>query len=116
MLGVRSVGSPEASIPDAAGLVFACLGIALARPGSAVAVSVFMNAIAAGPGWRTWPSGPCPRSPTPWPPTPSSALSAPGSPPQHLADEAATPLALLGGLILWPLRLAQAPVSTAPRR
>ena len=53
-----------------------------------------------------------PRSPTLWPPTPSSALSAPGSPPQHLADEAATPLALLGGLILWPLRLAQAPVST----
>ena len=34
------------------------------------------------------------------------------SSPQHLADEAAIPLALLGGLILWPLRLAQAPVST----
>ena len=31
---------------------------------------------------------------------------------QHLADEAATPLAILGGLLLWLLRLALAPAST----
>ena len=34
------------------------------------------------------------------------------APRQHLADEAATPLAILGGLALWLLRLALAPAST----
>ena len=54
----------EAAIPDAAALVFACLGIALACmaagrsvPGllnvAAVGTSVFMNTIAASPGWRS---------------------------------------------------------------
>src|SRR5712671_6001974 len=53
----------EAAIPDAAALVFACLGIALALHGRralraralnlvSVGASVFMNAIAAAPGWR----------------------------------------------------------------
>src|SRR6266496_3948081 len=53
----------EAAIPDAAALVFACLGVALALHGrralrartlnlASVAASVFMNAIAAEPGWR----------------------------------------------------------------
>ena len=52
-----------APIPDAAALVFACLGIALALHGrqairarilnvASVGTSVFMNAIAAAPGWR----------------------------------------------------------------
>src|SRR6266852_161323 len=70
----RDTGAPPASRPasdrsglwlrnDAAGLVFACLGIALALHGrralrartlnlAAVGASVFMNAIAAEPGWR----------------------------------------------------------------
>ena len=43
-------------------------------------------------------------------------LSRPGCGHQHLtaalADETATPLAILGGLILWLLRLALAPAST----
>src|SRR5262249_54555152 len=54
----------EAAIPGAAALVFASLGIALALHGrralraralnvASVAVSVFMNAIAAAPGWRS---------------------------------------------------------------
>ena len=58
-----AVAALEASIPDAAALVFACLGIALALYGrralraralnlASVAASVFMNAIAAAPGWR----------------------------------------------------------------
>ena len=58
-----NVAALEASIPDAAALVFACLGIALALHGrralraralnlAAVGASVFMNAIAAAPGWR----------------------------------------------------------------
>ena len=57
------VAALEAVIPDAAALVFACLGIALALHGrralraralnlAAVGASVFMNAIAAAPGWR----------------------------------------------------------------
>ena len=58
-----AVAGLEAAIPDAAALVFASLGIALALHGlrairvralnvASVAVSVFMNAIAAAPGWR----------------------------------------------------------------
>ena len=77
---LRVVAALEAAIPDAAALVFACLGIALALHGrrairaralnlASVGASVFMNAIAAAPGWRTWPSGPCPRSLMPWPVT-----------------------------------------------
>jgi len=57
------VAALEAAIPDAAALVFACLGIALALHGrralraralnlASVGTSVFMNAIAAEPGWR----------------------------------------------------------------
>jgi len=57
------VAALEAAIPDAAALVFACLGVALALHGrralrartlnlASVAASVFMNAIAAEPGWR----------------------------------------------------------------
>ena len=57
------VAGLEATIPDAAALVFACLGIALALHGrravrarilnlASVGTSVFMNTIAAAPGWR----------------------------------------------------------------
>ena len=57
------IAALEAAIPDAAALVFACLGIALALHGrralraralnlASVGASVFMNAIAAEPGWR----------------------------------------------------------------
>ena len=53
----------EAAIPDAAALVFACLGVALALHGrrairarllnmAAAGTSVSMNVIAAAPGWR----------------------------------------------------------------
>ena len=58
-----AIAALEAAIPDAAALVFACLGIALALHGrralraralnlASVGTSVFMNAIAAEPGWR----------------------------------------------------------------
>jgi hypothetical protein len=58
------VAGLEAAIPDAAALVFACLGIALALHGrrairaralnvASVGASVFMNVIAAAPGWRS---------------------------------------------------------------
>jgi hypothetical protein len=75
------VAAREAAIPDAAALVFACLSIALAPPGrrairarllnlASVGTSVFMNTIAAAPGWRNLAVWAMPRSPTPWPATP----------------------------------------------
>jgi hypothetical protein len=84
-----AIAALEAAIPDAAALVFACLGIALALQGrralraralnlASVGASVFMNAIAAAPGWRNLAIWAMPPSPIPWPATPSSASSAPG--------------------------------------
>ena len=57
------IAALEAAIPDAAALVFASLGVALALHGrralrartlnlASVAASVLMNVLAAGPGWR----------------------------------------------------------------
>ena len=119
------VAALEAAIPDAAALVFACLGIALALHGrralrarvlnlASVGTSVFMNAIAAEPGWRNlaiWALPPV-----------AYALASDTligvvrawtlARHQHLTADAATPLAILGGLLLWLLRLALAPAST----
>src|ERR1039457_203789 len=58
-----AIAALEAAIPDAAALVFACLGVALALHGrrairartlnlASVGTSIFMNTIAAAPGWR----------------------------------------------------------------
>ncbi|MGH7733379.1 MAG: type IV secretory system conjugative DNA transfer family protein, partial [Gemmatimonadales bacterium] len=60
---VPAIAALEAGIPDAGALIFAALGIALALHGrralraralnlASVAASVFMNVIAAAPGWR----------------------------------------------------------------
>jgi hypothetical protein len=117
----------EAAIPDAAALVFACLGVALAMHGrrairarllnvASAGASVFMNVIAAAPGWRdlaVWAM----------PPTAYALASdtligvvrtgviarypdAPG-----LAEET-TLLTVASGLALWLLRLSIAPGST----
>ena len=120
----------EAAIPDAAALVFACLGVAVALQGgrairarllnvaSAVA-SVFMNVIAAAPGWRNlavWAMPPV-----------AYALASDtligvvrtGTHARRQADEGpgrtaeVSLLAALGGLALWLLRLGLAPRSTA---
>jgi hypothetical protein len=119
------VAALEAAIPDAAALVFACLGIALAMHGrralraralnlAAVAASVFMNAIAAAPGWRNLAIWAMP--PVAYALASDTLIAVVRTRHQHLAaagaDEAATPLAILGGLILWLLRLALAPSST----
>jgi hypothetical protein len=120
-----AIAALEASIPDAAALVFACLGIALALHGrralraralnlASVGTSVFMNAIAAAPGWRNlaiWAMPPIAYA------LASDTLIAVIRARHHylnaaLTDETATPLAILGGLILWLLRLALAPAST----
>jgi hypothetical protein len=123
------VAGLEAAIPDAAALVFASLGIALALHGrrairaralnvASVAVSVFMNVIAAAPGWRSlaiWAMPPVAYALASdtligvvraWVIARQRALNV------RLADEQVTPLSVLGGLLLWLLRLALAPAST----
>jgi hypothetical protein len=120
-----AIAALEASIPDAAGLVFACLGIALALHGrralraralnlASVGASVFMNAIAAAPGWRNLAIWAMP--PIAYALASDTLIAVVRAHHQHLnaalADETATPLAILGGLILWLLRLALAPAST----
>jgi len=124
-----AVAALEAAIPDAAALVFACLGIALALHGrralrpralnlASVGASVFMNAIAAAPGWRNlaiWSMPPIAyalASDTLITVVRASALARHQHLGTALTADQATPLALLGGLILWLLRLALAPAST----
>jgi hypothetical protein len=123
------VAGLEAAIPDAAALVFACLGIALALHGrrairarifnlASVGTSVFMNTIAAAPGWRNlavWAMPPVAyalASDTLIGVVRVRAIARHHDLGTALAPEAATPLAALGGLVLWLLRLALAPVST----
>ena len=124
-----AVAALEAAIPDAAALVFACLGVALALHGrralrartlnvAAVGTSVFMNAIAAEPGWRNlaiWAMPPVAYALASdtligvvraWVIARHRQIGA------ALAAEQATPLAIIGGLVLWLLRLTLAPAST----
>jgi hypothetical protein len=124
-----SIAALEAAIPDAAALVFASLAVALALHGrralraralnlASVGASVFMNVIAAAPGWRNlaiWAMPPIAYALASdtlvgvvraWTLARHEHLAA------ALAGDAATPLAIVGGLILWLLRLALAPAST----
>ena len=126
---IAAVAALEAGIPDVAALVFASLGIALALHGrrairarvlnvGAVATSVTMNVLAAGHGWRDlaiWAMPPIAyalASDTAiavvraWTIARQKALN------EALAGEETTPLAIIGGLLLWVLRLALAPAST----
>ena len=126
---LAAVAGLEAAIPDAAALVFACLGVALALHGrralrartlnvASVGASVFMNVIAAAPGWRSlavWAMPPVAyalvsdtligvlRS---WVIARHKQLNV------SLAADEVTPLAVIGGLVLWLLRLSLAPTST----
>ncbi len=79
--GIAVAAALEAAIPDAAALVFACLAVALALHGhhavrarllnaASAGTSVFMNVIAAAPGWRDVAVWVMPRPPTRWPATP----------------------------------------------
>ena len=124
-----AIAALEAAIPDAAALVFACLGIALALHGrralraralnlAAVGTSVFMNAIAAAPGWRNlaiWALPPIAyalASDTLIGVVRAWAIARHRQLAAALAADTATPLAILGGLALWLLRLTLAPAST----
>ena len=121
------VAALEAAIPDAAALVFACLGIALALHGrralraralnlASVGASVFMNAIAAAPGWRNLAIWAMP--PVAYALASDTLIGVVRARARHvqpgaaLAADAATPLTVLGGLARWLLRLALAPAST----
>src|SRR6266568_2868562 len=123
------VAALEAGIPDAGALVFASLGVALALHArrairarvlnvACVGISLAMNALASAPGWRDVAIWVMP-----------SAVYALASDTligvirawviarerrtgQVIADDEATPMAMIGGLFLWLLRLALAPPST----
>ena len=121
------IAALEAGIPDVGAVIFAALGIALALHGrhalrprvlnlACIAISLVMNALASAPGWhdlaiwvmpagtyalasdtligvvRSWVIA-----------TARTAVS---------AEYEATPLAVLGGVLLWLLRLVLAPRST----
>ena len=123
------VAGLEAAIPDAAALVFACLGIALALHGrravrarilnlASVGTSVFMNTIAAAPGWRdlaVWAMPPVAyalASDTLIGVVRAAAIARHQDLGVAMAPEERTLLAVAGGLVLWLLRLALAPAST----
>jgi hypothetical protein len=123
------VAAVQAAIPDVAALVFASLGIALALHGrravraralnvAAVATSVAMNALAAAPGWRAlavWvlpPTAYALASDTLIGVVRAWAIARQQQRDQRLAGDEATPLAIVGGVLLWWLRLALAPMST----
>jgi hypothetical protein len=119
----------EAAIPDVAALIFATLGIALALYGkrairarvlnvTAVATSVVMNALAAAPGWRAaaiWIMPPVAyalASDTSIGVVRAWTIARQQELNMALADDEPTPLAIVGGLLLWLLRLVTAPMST----
>ena len=123
------VAGLEAAIPDAAALVFACLGVALALHGrralrarllnvASAGASVFMNVIAAAPGWRdlaVWAMPPAAyalASDTLIGVVRAWVIARHQELDSSLAAEQVTLLAMAGGLVLWLLRLSLAPAST----
>jgi hypothetical protein len=127
--GSAVIASLEAAIPDAGALIFAGLGIALAlhgrralRPRSlnlvCVAISLTMNAMAAGRGWRDVAIWVMPAavyalaSDTLIGVVRARALARMTADGQVLAADEATPLAAAAALLLWLLRLSLAPAST----
>ena len=126
------IAALEAGIPDTGALIFAALGIALALHGrralrprtlnvACVGLSLTMNAIAAGPGWRNAAIWVMPAavyalaSDTLIGVVRAWALARMHSTGQALEGEEGTPLAVAGAVLLWLLRLALAPASTLSR-
>jgi hypothetical protein len=127
--GVPSVAALEAGIPDVGAVIFAALGIALALHGrrairprglnvTCVGISLAMNALAAAPGWRDLAVWVMPAavyalaSDTLIGVVRARAVARTRQAGPTLADDDATPMAIVGGLIMWLLRLALAPPST----
>ena len=126
---VPAIAALEAGIPDTGALIFAALGVAIALHGrralrprtlnvACVGLSLTMNAIAAGPGWRDTAIWVMPSavyalaSDTLIGVVRAWALARTRPSGQALEGEEATPLALAGAVLLWLLRLALAPAST----
>jgi hypothetical protein len=126
---VPAIAALEAGIPDAGALIFATLGIALALHGrralrpralnvACVAISLTMNALAAGHGWRDLAIWVLPAalyalaSDTLIGVVRARALARMYADGQALAGDDTTPLAVAGALLLWLLRLTVAPAST----
>jgi hypothetical protein len=128
--GVPVIAALEAGIPDMGALIFAALGIAMALHGrrairprglnlACVGISLAMNALAAAPGWRDLAVWIMPAavyalaSDTLIGVVRSWTIARLRQTGPALADDGdATPMAIIGGLLLWLLRLALAPPST----
>ena len=123
------VAALEAGIPDVGAVVFAALGIALALHGkravrpralnaACVGISLVMNALAAGPGWRELAIWVMPSalyalaSDTLIGVVRAWVLARARNTGETLADDGPTPLAAAGAAALWLLRLSLAPRST----
>jgi hypothetical protein len=124
------IAALEAGIPDVGAVIFAALGIAIALDGkhalrartlnvACVGLSLGMNALASSPGWRDLAIWVMPSalyalaSDTLIGVIRAWALARKQHTSQALApDDEATPIAVLGGLFLWLLRLTLGPVST----
>ncbi|MGH3405518.1 MAG: hypothetical protein ACRDRJ_23950 [Streptosporangiaceae bacterium] len=126
---IPAIAALEAGIPDVGALIFASLGIALAlhgrraiRPRSlnvaCIGISLAMNALAAAPGWRDLAVWIMPAtvyalaSDTLIGVVRARAIAHTRQTGQALAEDEATPMAIVGGLVLWLLRLALAAPST----
>jgi hypothetical protein len=124
-----AIAALQAGIPDTGALVFAALGISLALQGRrairpralnvlCVGISIGMNALAASAGWRAmavWTMAPvlyALASDTLIGVIRAYAIARQRQLREDLADDEVTPLAILGGLLLWHLRLVLAPAST----
>jgi hypothetical protein len=123
------IAALEAGVPDVGAVIFAALGIALALHGrralrprtlnvACVGISLAMNAMAAGRGWRDMAIWVMPAavyalaSDTLIGVVRAWALARMHTTSQLLTGEEVTPLAVAGACLLWLLRLALAPVST----
>jgi hypothetical protein len=119
----------QAGIPDIGSLVFACLGIALALHGKrairarslnvlCVGISIAMNALAASSGWQAsavWVMAPVVyalASDTLIGVLRAYAIARHKALNRTLADEDATPLQVVGAVLLWMLRLSLDPLGT----
>jgi len=123
------IAALETGVPDVGAVIFAALGIALALHGrralrprtlnvACVAISLAMNALAAGRGWRDMAIWVMPAavyalaSDTLIGVVRAWALARMHATGRALTGEEVTPLAVAGACLLWLLRLTMAPVST----
>ena len=126
---VPVVAALEAGIPDVGAVIFAALGVALALHGrravrsralnaACIGISLGMNALAAGRGWRDLAIWVMPAavyavaSDTLIGVVRAWVLARARHQGEALADDGLTPLAAVAGLALWLLRLSLAPAST----